>query len=233
VRCTLFLLNPVLQILLLLLLDLINANYSNQSIPTNHLLLAMVFVFSNLLLWRKTMQTLRSSAFWSPTSLQDRQKRQLYSLKEKVRKLLTARIELAKHATTTKVPDQRLITTSVYCPPVRHKRIPLPVKQRLQQLLEKQQLRRQLSPSSCLRGSCTDTKTCGECSFRLNKERLQRQQLSHPPVRHRRLPLPLKKRCYERSDFHRPKRSKSPMNWRTKAKMSSYERLTPVWASNV
>ena len=145
-------------------------------------------------------------------------------------------MQTLQHPATTKVPDQRLITTSVYCPPVCHKRLPLPVKpvkQRLQLLLDKQRLRRQLSPSSCLRGSCTDTKTCGECSFRLHKERLQRQQLLHPPVRYKRLPLPLKKRCYVRSDYHRQKRSKSPMTWRTKAKMSSYERLTPVWASKV
>ena len=46
VRCTLFLLNPVLPLLLLQLF-----NYIIHSIPTNYLLLAMAFIFLNLLLW--------------------------------------------------------------------------------------------------------------------------------------------------------------------------------------
>ena len=185
VHCTLFLLNPVLKILLLLLLDLIDANYSKQSIPTNHLLMAMAFVFSNLLLWQKTMQALwsfpqhsnskrrqsppTSATFWSPTLLEDHQKRQLDTLREKIRRLLVAQINVEKHTAKTKVPNQqRLITTSVYFPPVRHKR----------------------------------------------------------------LPYHLKKQCYNRFQLrppHRPKRSKSTIDWKTQAKVSHYTRRTPVW----
>ena len=138
VRCTLFLLNPVLPLLLLQLF-----NYIIHSIPTNYLLLATAFIFLNLLLWpncvRNSEETstnhlkrenkyLRNkidrityvNAFKNPSSVN--QRRRLESLRELHRRQTVGRIQSRQLQTTSK-PYQRLVTEEVYRPPVRSSRI--------------------------------------------------------------------------------------------------------------
>ncbi len=65
----------------------------------------------------------------------------------------------------------------------------------------------------------------------LHAPQLLTTSVYHPPVPRKKLPLPLRKQCYERPNYHRAKQSRSPISWRAKAKMNEYKRITPVWPS--
>ena len=66
-------------------------------------------------------------------------------------------------------------------------------------------------------------------------QRLVTEAVYRPPVCPTCIPYHHKKQAYQRfkRPNHRPKLSKSTIDWRTQAKESHYERLTPVWASKV
>ena len=127
-RCTLFLLNPVLQILLILFFNLLDANYSGQLIPTSHLVTAMIFMLANLLLWRKIMGLLWNVAH--------------FSRKVIGKQVIVGKQMIKPHYRTQSVhcrvyrppvPGKKLpklITQSVYHPPVHHKKLPFALKQR-------------------------------------------------------------------------------------------------------
>ena len=192
-RCTLFLLNPVLPLLLLQLF-----NYIIYYIPTNYLLLATAFIFFNFLRWPNCVRnseetshlkrenkylrdkidrvTYGNASKKNPSSVN--QQRRLESLREFHRRQAVGRIQTRQLQPTSKQtqclvkPYQRLVTEAVYRPPVRSSRI----------------------------------------LYHHKRQAYQRFKLR--PV-------------------HRPKRSKPPIDWRTQAKESNYERRTPVWPSKV